>query len=395
MPYIVTKNGKRRVRADVMVNGERKTKIFPDASKKSQRAAATWEEETRNQLVEQPQTPTVSLTLGSWVNDYLDYVQRRGMSKLVYKEKKSAFKRLAAHKVDGQHPFTIETPVESITKFSVKRHFDQMVDAGRTGNAVIRDRKNLGAAWSWGKANIADWPSGENPFLAVPSQNYPRTKKPRYVPPAEDFWKLHDWLKGRAELKDPSQVQDYAMFMVALQLAARRGEMFRMKRDDLDFSKNLVRLWTRKRKDGVMEYDWLPMTKELRSVLLRWLEIRGSLPGISANNVFVCVDKTAFCDEHYGKPFTNRQHAMRRWCNKVGIKPFGWHGIRHFTASTIFNKGYPIAHIQTILRHQNPYTTERYLRSQGLVHVREALEQGLKREGKVIPFRKEGEAAAG
>lgn len=61
------------------------------------------------------------------------------------------------------------------------------------------------------------------------------------------------------------------MIMVALHLAARRGEIFRIKPDDLDFSRDQVRLWTRKRKGGAMECDWLPMTKELRSVLLRWL----------------------------------------------------------------------------------------------------------------------------
>jgi len=34
-------------------------------------------------------------------------------------------------------------------------------------------------------------------------------------------------------------------------------------------------------------------------------------------------------------------------------------------------------------------TTEKYLKSLGLEHVREALEEGLKETGKVIPFEKE------
>lgn len=92
-----------------------------------------------------------------------------------------------------------------------------------------------------------------------------------------------------------------------------------------------------------MECDWLPMTKELRSVLLRWLEIRMALPGIVADTIFVCVDETVFCEEHYGKPFTARSHAMKRWCGSVSFEPFGWHGIRHLTASTIFNTDFRVA----------------------------------------------------
>ena len=97
MPHIQKKHGKRRWIGAVMVTGKRKTKLFPDASKASQRAAASWEAETRKQL-ETSQTIMESLTLGRWVNDYLSYVQRRGMVKKVYNEKKAAFRKLAAFK---------------------------------------------------------------------------------------------------------------------------------------------------------------------------------------------------------------------------------------------------------------------------------------------------------
>jgi len=196
------------------------------------------------------------------------------------------------------------------------------------------------------------------------------------------MWKLHDWLEARALSNQPSHVQDYSMFMVALHLAARRGEIFRIKPDDLDFSQDQVRLWTRKRKGGAMECGWLPMTKELRSVLLRWLEIRMAMPGIVADTIFVCVDKTAFCDEHYGKSFTARAHVMKRWSEAVSIEPFGWHGVRHLTASILFNKGYPTAHIQAIFGHKSPHTTDLYLRKLGLKHLKTALEEGLKREAR-------------
>ena len=42
--------------------------------------------------------------------------------------------------------------------------------------------------------------------------------------------------------------------------------------------------------------------------------------------------------------------------------------------STLFNQGYDVGVIQSILRHKSPNTTERYLKSIGMERVRDALE---------------------
>ena len=88
-----------------------------------------------------------------------------------------------------------------------------------------------------------------------------------------------------------------------------------------------------------------------------------------------------------GKPFLHRQHLMERLCNKAKVKPFGFHGIRHLTASILYKKGYPLAVIQAILRHANPNTTARYIHSLGLEETREALEEGLRGPAQVIEFK--------
>jgi integrase len=126
------------------------------------------------------------------------------------------------------------------------------------------------------------------------------------------------------------------------------------------------------------------MTNELRKGLLWWWENR---PIKDSPNVFLCLDKTTFAREFYGKPFRHRLQFMRRLCEKTDVKSFGFHAIRHLTASTLFKLGYEIGVIQTVLRHRSPNTTERYLRSIGLERVREALE-GLTQEwkGEVVPF---------
>ena len=114
-----------------------------------------------------------------------------------------------------------------------------------------KDRKNLMAAWKWGTMYMTPTLPKDNPFDIV---KMPEVRSPRYVPPREDFWKVYNVAEG----------QDKVMLLACLVLAARRGELFRLKVKDLDFENDKVRLWTRKREDGNWEYDWLPMTTKLR-----------------------------------------------------------------------------------------------------------------------------------
>ena len=82
------------------------------------------------------------------------------------------------------------------------------------------------------------------------------------------------------------------------------------------------------------------------------------------------------------------RHLMERLCKRAKVKPFGFHGIRHLTASILYQKGYTPSVIQTILRHVSPNTTARYIHSLGLEETREALEEGLKGPAQVIEFKK-------
>ena len=179
------------------------------------------------------------------------------------------------------------------------------------------------------------------------------------------------------------------MLMSFLHLAGRRNEIFGLKLTDLDFPNGKIRLWTKKRENGNLEEDWLPLTKELKGILLRWLETRMSIEGIDSEYVFICLDKTPFCDQYFGKPFKKRQHFMKRLCEKAKVKPFGFHAIRHLTATILYHKGYKVSQIQAVLRHKSAQMTERYLKSLGLEFVREVLDEGLKGPTEIIPFKKQ------
>jgi integrase len=88
---------------------------------------------------------------------------------------------------------------------------------------------------------------------------------------------------------------------------------------------------------------------------------------IKAADVFVCLESTPFCEQYKGQPSGKRLQFMLRRCDRAGVKRFGFHAIRHLTASTLYRAGYPSVVIQQILRHQRATTTNAYLRSRGLL----------------------------
>jgi integrase len=353
------------------------------------RAAIEWENQERKKLKKQlKMTRTVSLTIKKWVTAYMDFIVAHGYAKKTYEEKHAAFKRFG-----GFPQVTPDMGVENVDRYLCAAFFNSQMPE-RSGNAVNKDRKNLGAAWKWGGDNFRSWPRGENPFLAVPKKAEQR--HPRYVPPEAEFWKVYDYVAGLAESeKSDRHIQDRVMLFAYLHLAARRSELFKAKWSDVDFAAGRIRLWTRKRQDGGLECDWLPLTGELQEELKMWAQRRLAHSTTDKSHLFVSLNEIAAADVSYGLPFTSRQHTVKTWCKKVDVKPFGWHAIRHLSASILYRRGYSQSFIQAILRHKSPTTTARYLRTLGVDEVREVLSEGLKRDAQIIPFEQKKKASSG
>ena len=261
--------------------------------------------------------------MGQWANDYLDYARKFTIK--TYKEKKTVFRRFFKQ-VSPAMSAERFTP-DQAQKFLMKQFED------RSGNAANKDRKNMLSAWGWG-IKFKGMPA-PNPFQLV--ENFPEKRTPRYIPPEADFWKVYELTTGA----------DRVLLLCYLHLAARKNEIMLLTWDAVDFGEGQVRLATRKRRDGSMEYNWLPMTDDLYGALL---DQRQS-----------ATTKWVFPNPETKEPYDNRRKWLKSLCEQAEVKPFGLHGIRHLTASILAQKGVPVIDIQEILRHKNINTTQRYL----------------------------------
>ena len=138
-----------------------------------------------------------------------------------------------------------------------------------------------------------------------------------------------------------------------------------MKRVDIDFENKRIRFWTRKRKGGNLESDWLPAIDILVEALRDWLPKRKAMKTKNRSHVFV--------SPRTGESFKARSGFLKGLCVKTGVHRFGFHAIRHLTALFLYYNGETTQTIQMILRHKDPRTTSKYLKRIGVEEGRKGL----------------------
>ena len=274
-------------------------------------------------------------TIGEWRAAYLGYAQRFGGTS--QQGKARAFRRLASSVSD-------KTSTKKLTKSAVLALLQQ-VARDTTGGAANETAKHLRAAWSWGELCLG---LPANPFAGISKQ--PHDEHPRYVPPVTDFG---------AVLAVAESLKDRTMLVLALHTAARRGEIFRLRWEDVDFDRGMIQFGTRKRAGGGMQYDWIAMSDALAGILA---EYRAMTDGYGL--VFTAPG---------GREYKTRSTWLRKLCHDAGVRRFGFHGLRHLSASLMAEAGLSIPTIQSVLRHRNPQTTSIYLHKIG--SVREKLDR--------------------
>lgn len=314
---------------EIRRGGVRLTAAFPTKTQ-----AKDWEAEQRRG-VDSPAT-----ACGRLADAYLDWCALRFVPRTV-NIKKDVFKMFF-------RTFQPATAIEAITPKVALAHL-QGIAATRTGHVANTHRTHIVAWWNW--TARFHGVAAPCPFLHV--DLFPARIVERRIPTMAEFLRVLDFAQG----------QDQILLLAYLHTAARRCELFRLTWADVDFGSQRARLHTWKTKGQGVRADWIDMTDELSAALLDW---RRQNPDVVP--VF----------HHDGRAYTTRHTWLPPLCRKAGVEPFGFHAIRHLTATFLANSGVPLPTISSILRHRNMSVTDRYLKNS--LPQKEAL--------KLLPFTK-------
>lgn len=158
-----------------------------------------------------------------------------------------------------------------------------------------------------------------------------------------------------------SDVEAANIMRLALFTGMRRGEMFKLKWEDIDFQRGFITI--RSPKGGVSQK--IPLNEEARQVLENHPE--------TSEFVFVRPDS---------KPFTDIRRRVNPIKEAAGL-PEGFralHGLRHTYASMLASSGkVDLYTLQKLLTHKSPVMTQRY------AHLRdEALKKASMLAGQII-----------
>ncbi|WP_243367399.1 tyrosine-type recombinase/integrase [Fundidesulfovibrio soli] len=321
----------------------------------SKREAQEWEVLARSRAENFKETDTISLAY--LAERHLDHVKTRLSSKS-YEEKCRIFRRLF-------RTIPATTLVSKVTYGRMETFLDQ-ISKEKSGHRANKYRVHLVRAYNWGIRAVG-LPS-PNPWLV---ERYKEVKSPRYVPTEEDFWNVYNHASD----------DEKRILLMFLHSAGRMQEVYTLKWEDVDVENLRFRLWTNKRKGG-REFDWIPMTDDLL-VTMRTQRLKTGF------------HEYVFINPRSGTNYKCHDHLMKRLCETAGVKRFGFHAIRHLSASILDNAGVPLSAIQAILRHKSSHTTARYLHS--LTGTKVALNEAFgksKTRANVTPMKKAQEVAA-
>ncbi|MEW6659307.1 MAG: site-specific integrase [Thermodesulfobacteriota bacterium] len=245
----------------------------------------------------------------------------RSLAPITLKYRKIVFRRFLAEYGN--------IPVDTITTDDVENYLLKT----HTKNHFNKERTELMVLFSWAhKRHLIP----TNPVILVDKLG---TDKPKKVIPTPQEMSQILLAAGK----------DRPLLLVLFHTLARIDEILRLKWDDIDWDRHEIRLWTRKRRGGGWQFDWLGMNAELERVLRNLWQKRAG-------------EEYVFINPRTGDRYTDRFELMRRICRRAGVRHYTYHCIRHFAASYLYHKEKrPLPEVSKLLRHTNYQTTERYL----------------------------------
>ncbi len=297
----------------------------------TQKEGREWAAEEVKRLIRE-QRRGRALMFSAASNEYLEDCST-WMAAQTVNEKFSHYTSLASF-VGGDFDMQRLT-IEAARKYYRRIQF--RVSAKTANNHV----KNLKALWNW---HEKEGRIRSNPWRHVVKN--PGEEHQEYVPPPEDV--------AAVLMAASPWEQDY--LNIILKTGCRASDPRRLTWDAVNFEREFVAFWTKKRRGGEKKYRKIHMPKgsKLYEILHRRWESR------DRRSPFVFTNPTT--GTGYGRQTWPFKHMLKDYIT-TKVKPFTLKSLRHYVALRLADSGkVSLPDIQRILGHENATTTDIYLK---------------------------------
>ncbi len=312
-------------------------------------------EQKRKEKEEKEKSKRDSLSFGRFVeNDYFPWALKhhRSGKETVNKIKRNFLPLLKDKKLTEITPWTID-------KWRSKR-LKEGIKIATINRELTTIKAALYKAVEWGKAD-------QNPLAGFKLQRVDSQPKVRFLTDDEEK-RLRKALDAReaqirAERDNANQwraERDYELFedlrkvefadhlkpivLLSLNTGCRRGELFNLQWDDIDFERQIMTIQGNGTKSGKTLH--IPLNKEALDILLKWHKQ-------SNGSALVFVGKN-------GERMNNCTTSWQAVLKEANITNFRWHDMRHHFASRLVMAGVDLATVRELLGHADYKMTLRY-----------------------------------
>lgn len=166
----------------------------------------------------------------------------------------------------------------------------------------------------------------------------------RYLDPSEETLLMSKLIDKRAHLRD--------IVIVALGTGLRKREQLNLRRDQVDFFRNVVvASRTKGKRNREIPMDCLD--QRVKPILMRLCRKKKA-------------DEFVFVNPKTKLPYTDTKTGFRSACTKADIRDLEWHDLRATFCTRLALAGYDAFTIKAIMGHREMKTTERYIRANRL-----------------------------
>ena len=135
------------------------------------------------------------------------------------------------------------------------------------------------------------------------------------------------------------------MVLISINTGLRRGELFNLTWDMIDFDKRILTVYGNIAKSGKSRH--VPLNNEAYEALFKWYQQANS------TNNLVFPGKN-------GNVFSNIKKSWLNLLKLAGIEKFRWHDMRHHFASKLVMAGVDLNTVRELLGHSEISMTLRY-----------------------------------